>query len=1405
MNKPMKYFFSAIALMGALNGNALANGDFPTLNGLQTVNPVPTTPTASAGNEAATRNEATTGNETATSNGAPAEDPTQPKGLKGFAYDRTVTAPSGQEWQSPEQLSLNKEQPHAWFFAFGDVESARQLLPQKSRFHVSLNGTWKFAWVGNPEEREQRFHEPAFDVSGWDDVTVPMQWNVAGIQKDGSLKYGVPIYANQPVIFQHKVAVDDWKGGVMRTPPQDWVTYKHRNEVGSYRRSFTVPEDWNGRQVYLNFDGVSSFFYLWVNGQYVGFTKNSRNTSSFDITPYLNKEGENTVAVAVYRNSDGSFLEAQDMFRLPGIFRNVSLTSTAKVQVRDLRVRPDLDANYQNGTVRIEADLRNLDKKKAKGYTIDYQLYANKLYSDENTLVEGVKGSVAVDDLVQGGETQAVATLDVQAPNLWSAEAPYRYTLVGQLKDKKGRVVETFSTGLGFCKVEIKETPASEDEFGLAGRYYYVNGKTVKLKGVNRQEIHPATGNVITPEQMEMEIMLMKQGNINHVRNSHYSCDPMWYYLCDKYGIYLEDEANIESHQYYYGAASLSHVPEFENAHVARVMELAHAHVNHPSIVIWSLGNEAGPGVNFVKAYEALHAFDASRPVQYERNNDIVDMGSNQYPSIAWMRGAVTGKYDIKYPFHVSEYAHSMGNACGNLVDYWEAIESTNFFCGAAIWDWVDQALYHYDAKTGDRFLAYGGDFGDKPNSGMFCMNGILLPGHQPKPQYYEVKKVYQNIGVKAIDGLKDGRIEVFNKHYFTPLKGYDMVWSLWKDGRQISESHVFEGPRHIVGPREKAMYRLPIDFAALEAGSEYFVKVQFRLAQDMPWAKKGFVQMEEQLALKAAEAHPAMTALTAGQARPQVTETADFTTVKGEGFEVVFDNRQGTLHTLTYGGQQMLKEGEGPKLDGLRAPTDNDNWAYRQWWDKGLHNLKHTATQAAWINAKKKGDNTVQLMYTVVSQAPNAAQLLGGNSGYFSVKELTDRKFGADDFQFVTNQIWTVYPDGTLELQSSITSNDPALVLARLGYAMELPSELSQYTWYGRGPWNNYNDRCSGSFIEQHTSKVKDLFVDFPKPQSMGNREGIRWCALTDAQGNGIEFIAGGAPMSASALPWSALEMTLAPHPYQLPKSTGTHLHLDAAVTGLGGNSCGQGGPLVQDRVKAGAHSMSFLIRPVNGGKYTETAAASVAGEMPLSIARDRAGKVSITTEKKNAVLLYTLNGQRKEYTYTAPFALPEGGVVKAYYKDNKNVSAEQRFAKIETVPLSVINASSEETGDGDAKHLVDGNLNSIWHTMYSVTVAKFPHWVDFDAAEVKKIKGFVYTPRQDGDNGNIKDYSLQVSLDNENWTEVAKGTFERSSKAQKVMLKEPMQARYLRFTGLSSQNGADFAGGAEFSVLAE
>lgn len=1283
--------------------------------------------------------------------------------LGGYFYQQQ-TAPTGWEWQSPDSVAVNKLQPHAWFFSFRNIDEARKVLPENSSYWKSLDGMWKFHWAPNPDERPKDFFRTDYDVSKWDDIKVPMNWNMAGLQRDGKNKYGDPLYSNQRVIFQHSwQPMNDWKGGVMRTPPKDWMTYRNRNEVGSYRRTFTVPADWKGQEIYLNFDGVDSFFYLYINGKYVGFSKNSRNLAEFNITPYLNKEGEeNTVAVEVYRHSDGSFLESQDMFRLPGIFRTVALTAKPQVQVRDFKAIPDLDETYSNAKLYITAQLQNLSKKAIKGYTIQYSLYANRLYSDENTLLNGVTASAKLAGKLNAkGEISLEATLDAaNKVNLWSAEAPHRYTLVGELKDGKGRTVQTFSTFVGFRKVEIKETPAEKDEFGLAGRYYYLNGQPIKLKGVNRHENNVKAGHTVSREQMEHEVFLMKRGNINHVRNCHYPDAPYWYYLCDKYGIYLEDEANIESHEYYYGKQSLSHVPEFRNAHIARNMEMVHATVNHPSVVIWSLGNEAGPGKTFVDCYNAIKAYDTSRPVQYERNNDIVDMGSNQYPSIAWVQGAVQGKYKLKYPFHISEYAHSMGNACGNLIDYWDAIESTNFFMGGAIWDWVDQALDKQDPATGKTYWAYGGDFGkdNKPNDGMFCMNGIMRPDLTPKAQYFEVKKVYQNVGVKAID-MKQGQIEIFNKNYFEPLKNYQIVWSLYKDGVCVKKNQPLQGAKNIVGPREKGIYTLPYDYASLDANSEYFVTVQFLLGKDMPWAKKGYVQMEEQLRVKGADvAAPSIAAVAKnGKAmKYQLDKAAKRANITGENFQVAFDLNTGAIYSLKYGNQIIIKDGNGPQLDAYRAPTDNDAGIgyHNAWFKNGLYDLQHVVK--SWTCTPNKKDGTYKLDFTVESQGKEGCDVNYGNRDRDPEScynfEKNKRALTDADLKFTSRQIYTIYKDGSIEMQSAIGANRSKVILPRIGYSMVLPSELNQYDYYGRGPVNNYNDRKTSQFIGWYHSPVAEQGIMLPKPQAQGNREEVRWCAVTNSQQQGVVFISD-STMSASALPWSQQELTLAAHPYQLPKSSGTHLHLDAKVTGLGGASCGQGGPLTPDQVRSTPITFGFIIRP------------AVKSELPNLV------KVSATGRKMVKDIMQQM-------------------------KQNQ-----------QNTGLQIAFASSQEPDEGDASYLVDGDPSTIWHTMYSITLAKYPHWVDFDAGKQKVIKGFTYLARQDGSlNGCIKDYEIYVSNDNKTWGEpVAKGSFEKTAKLQKVMFGKPVKARYVRLRALNEQSGQDYASGAEFTLVTE
>ncbi|WP_314338508.1 glycoside hydrolase family 2 TIM barrel-domain containing protein [Capnocytophaga leadbetteri] len=1249
--------------------------------------------------------------------------------LGGFAYG-DKEAPTGKEWESVEELALNKEYPRAYFFSFDNEAQAAQVRPEKSPYWLSLNGQWRFHWCKTPDERPKDFYKTNYDASGWDMTPVPSNWNVQGIQKDGKLKYGLPIYVNQPVIFYHERKVDDWRQGVMRTPPQTWTTYEYRNEVGSYIRYFEVPREWKGREVYIDFDGVDSFFYLWINGKYVGFSKNSRNAASFNISKYL-KKGQNKLAVEVYRNSDGSFLESQDMFRLPGIFRTVALRSTPKVQIRNLNVLTDTD-NLSDWQLKVTAEVRNLGKKEAKDYRLQYAVYKNILYKDDAQKVDALQATTEVQAVAPNAIEKVSAAIDVKQPDMWSAEAPNRYVLVAQLVDKKGKVIEAASTYFGFRKVEIRDTKAEDDSFGNAGRYFYVNGKPIKLKGVNRHETHPEQGHVVTHAQMEEEVMLMKRANINHVRCSHYPPDPYWFYLSDKYGIYLEDEANIESHEYYYGKESLSHPKEWEKAHTARVVEMVEAAYNSPSIVIWSLGNEAGPGQNFVTAYNHLKTLDTSRPVQYERNNDIVDMGSNQYPSVAWVKGAATGKYDIKYPFHISEYAHSMGNAVGNLADYWEAIESTNYICGGAIWDWVDQALTNY-TPDGKPYAAYGGDFGDFPNDGQFVMNGIIFADRTAKPQYYEVQKVYQNIKVKK---LSFDTFQITNKSYFEPMEGYEGVWKLYRNGELVEERSFDVSP---LKPQKKGV--VTIAPKRMGSKSEYIVVIEFRQAADKPWAKKGFVQAREQFVIQEAVQKPAIATVAEGNA---LELSPDQKMIVGKDFSVMFDFDKGTIETLKYGNNTII-ENSGLALNAFRAFTNNDRWAYQQWFAKGLHNLQHKALAKS---VKANADGSYSYSFTVQSQAPNAAKIEGGTaSGRNKIVELTDRPFTDTDFRFVTNQVFTVYPDGSIEVQASIASNDDFVNLPQLGYLVTMPKTYFRFTYYGRGKQDNYSDRKTGAFLGIYESDVLKEAGNFPKPQDVGHHQDSRWAALTNMRGAGAIFV-GTQPMDVAALPYTAQEMTLAGHPFELPNPSASYLQLNIATTGVGGNSCGPT-PLQRDRVMATQHRFGFIIRPAQA-KLAEAANVSASTEAPAFVA----------------------------------------GLI------NRS-----------TIPMKVIFASSEEVGAGNATHLVDGNPNTIWHSAYSVTVAKHPHWVDFDLSKEVSFKGISYLPRTDeAGNGDVKDFSISISDDAKTWKEVHKGSFSYNrGTAQQVLFKAPVKARYVRFTALSEQYGQDFASGAEFGLIAE
>ena len=703
--------------------------------------------------------------------------------------------------------------------------------------------------------------------------------------------------------------------------------------------------------------------------------------------------------------------------------------------------------------------------------------------------------------------------------------------------------------------------------------------------------------------------------------------------------------------------------------------------------------------------------------------------------------------------------------------------------------------------------------------------------------------------------------LKVTNKNYFVALEDVDISVVVVRDGFDVSRTTIPHEPPHgmpAIKPRKTEPITVPLQISDEEADEHcYDLRVEFLLNKDMPWAKKGYVQMAEQVHLwGAADVKPIYRptpdpsrnggeSLRVENKNDGTTEITFLSSLTGGiegGSSVTFDNEKGTIFQLQYSGKEIIEPGCGPVIDALRAPVDNDNWYYQSWYQNGLHDLRHKVLES---HIYKRKDGAVVLNYVVESRGPKA-QIQGGSSGRYEIRSTPNpsregrgeagAQLSSDSealpltgergegpllssFSFTSNIVWTVYPDGTIECQSAITGSNPKAILPRLGFLMKLPTrfeaEGSKLSYFGCGPQNNYADRKSGMFPAVYESTVRDQFVPFPKPQDMGNREGVQWLALTDATGSGLVFGALTGSMCTSVLPWSDLQLTYAPHPSDLPESDGVYVHLDTKVTGLGGSSCGQGGPLEPDRVYADAHCFGFFIRPTATSDTHKISDANFpvmhAGDLPLAITRDAKGEVTIVYNEFNGEeVKYELKnnkGKKVVKAYAGELIdMRNGGTITVWHKETPKVRISRTFDKVEFVPVTVLACSSEEPGE-NASHLVDGKPETIWHTAYGVTVTKYPHSVDFDCSEMKTIKGFTYLPRQDGgNNGNIKAYRVQLSTDGKTWSEpVAEGEFERGAALKRVIFQKPQRARYLRFTALSSQNGLDFASGAEFTVIAE
>jgi beta-galactosidase len=995
------------------------------------------------------------------------------------------------EIEDPQCLGINKEPWHATLMPYANMQEALAANRHASSFCCSLNGPWKFNWVKRPELRPVEFYKPDFDVSAWKDIPVPSNWQVLG--------YGTPYYRNNGYIFQRDFP------HVMSDAPKDWTAYDERNPVGSYRREFEVPASWGNRRVFLTFDGVDSAFFLWINGQKVGYSINSRNAAEFDITKYI-KPGKNLVAVEVYRFSAGSFLEDQDMWRLSGIFRNVTLWSAPAIHIRDFFVETDLDAQYRDATVEVTAKVKNY--KPDAGIE---QIVTARLFDSRRGPVAEASGRIG--KFAPAQEQVITLKIPVTNPSKWTAETPNLYTLVlmtGPGDQRQPAPAEILSARVGFRKVEIK------------GRQFLVNGTPVKLKGANRHEHWPEVGHAITEAQMIRDLEVLKQGNCNHVRTCHYSDDPRWYELCDEWGIWLVAEANCECHGY---DGRFDNEPRMRAAIIDRSVANVENFKNHPSVVIWSLGNECGGrGKNFIDAMNTIKAIDSTRPVHYERfgmgKGNPSDFDQKMYGTPAEFARIAKDK-SLTKPFYICEFAHAMFNSMGSLAEYSDVLDRYPEIAGGAIWEWQDQSLWNRrDPKH--PILAYGGGFGEVPNDHYFIHKGVVAGDRSPKPHYAEMKRAYQWIGIEAAN-LAAGTVKIKNKYQFIDLSGFDAAWTLSQDGVEIQQGTL---AMPAIIPGAEATVAIPFRKIQSKPGAEYFLRVAFTLANDQHWAKKGYEVAAAQFQLPVSAPAAVATAT-----RPvSLTQDDKAVTVAGDGFAVIFDKAAGTISALNRDGVNVLAADGGPRLHLWRAPHRNDDmWAYDEWVRYGLDNLKFSVVSFA---ASQESPNIVRVVAEIKAEGKN------GFSATHTAK-------------------YTISGDGAIAVDNDVKFAGRRIPLARLGVRLLLDKRLDRLNFLGRGPMENYADRKRGFDVGLYSTGVNEQYA-YEKPMERANHEDIRWAALTGAGLPGLLAQADGDLLQASALPHTDEQMTPVEYKIDLPASEATVLCLSAKTLGVGSNGCG-------------------------------------------------------------------------------------------------------------------------------------------------------------------------------------------------------------------------------------------------------
>ncbi|MEM7798429.1 MAG: glycoside hydrolase family 2 TIM barrel-domain containing protein [Chloroflexota bacterium] len=1040
------------------------------------------------------------------------------------------------DWENPELFGINKLPGHVRNISFDTLKEARSGDWQASNWCQMLNGTWQFALYPNPDAVPADFFAADYDISGWSDIQVPGNWTTQGFDK--------PIYTNV-------------KMPIPNTPP---FVPKEDKPTGLYRRSFMMPDDWHERQVVICFGGVESAFYLWINGEAVGYSQESRLPAEFDISPYL-RSGENTITAMVIRWSDASWLEDQDHWWMTGLYRDVYLYAKPVASIFDFYARTELDRDLKDATLHVNARITKIDDRKLDGYVLQMDLYD----ANGQPVFDTVSKSFLEHDNIL---TQCNLKGAVKAPLKWSAEHPHLYTLVISLYTKEKAFIEALSHKIGFRRVEI------------VGRELLINGQPVLMKGVNRHEHDPEHGKTISEESMLQDIFLLKQFNLNAVRTAHYPNCQRWYELCDEYGIYLIDEANIETHAVY---DRLCHDPHWASAFLDRMMRLVQRDKNHASVIQWSLGNESGYGPHHDAMAHWVRGSDPSRPIHYEGaitrlgsshtkpSNDgtaddpwytghlATDIVCPMYPSVQDIIDFARSPQADR-PLIMCEYAHAMGNSSGNLREYWEAIRAYHGLQGGFVWDWVDQGLTKVDEK-GTSYWAYGGDFGDSINDVNFCINGMIFPDRTVHPAMYEYKYLLQPIWVTALD-LNGGRFEIYNENYFSDLSGYTGRFEIMVDG-EIVESEPLELPE--VGPLERKKLSVRFKRPDLPPGGEAFINFRFYLKEETPWAEAGHEVAWEQFQLPISAPLPAPPNLSR---MPALTLHSDDGTISvaGNGFELSFDQAAGQLSSWTVNGAELLHS--GPQLNVWRAPTDNDgfktpgvDWRIDkdlyQWKALGLDQLSHTAEG---VSVEQVSPQEVRVtIQTVVG---------------------SEKKPDAFEHQHV----YTIRGDGSLHLENrlSIAKDVKVENLPRIGLSMRMTAGHERFKWLGRGPFENYRDRNAAAVIGRYESTVDEQYVPYIMPQAFGNKTDVRQLSLSAEDGSGLAIEAvGGTTMEASVSHYSEDDLYQAYHTNELTRLDEIIVNLDHTHAALGGASCGPKA-LEKYYIRPGNYSFGFVFKPL-------------------------------------------------------------------------------------------------------------------------------------------------------------------------------------------------------------------------------